>query len=294
MPNKHMRDLFLYLYGENTYNKIKYIYKSSWKRVYPKMSIDGFRRVLQDELGVNKGSLIFIHSSMSQLNLSFSHLHVLKIIRDIIGENGTIVCPAFPFNNNTDLLKFLKDKDSVFDVARTPSVTGLLPEMLRRSPDAIRSAHPTHSVVAQGPLAKMICEEHYKAIYPCGENSPFTKFAELDGRIIGIGVGVEYLTFVHTTEDILIDDFPEQPMYHDIFSCKVYDASGSCIDVRTKVNYIKEFNPNIKRYMRKYVDESICKEIKTKGNKFFTCNSRMLLRRMTKLANEGVTVYNVQ
>ena len=53
------------------------------------------------------------------------------------------------------------ERDEVFDVRRTPTAMGLLSEMARRQSDAARSLHPTHSVVAVGPLAGELVATHH-------------------------------------------------------------------------------------------------------------------------------------
>jgi len=88
----------------------------------------------------------------------------------------------------------------LFDAHRTPSLTGILPEALRRRSDAVRSIHATHSVVACGPLAGTICKDHYKCDSPCGTGTPFDRLVQLRASVLMLGVSFEHYTLFHTVE----------------------------------------------------------------------------------------------
>ncbi len=262
-----------------------------WQRFRRKLSISEFNDILEHQLGLKSGDIVFVHSSMDQLNLSFSHFKVLSVLQSLVGARGTIVCPSLPFSSNRDLMLSVESDSAVFDVVNTPSVMGLLPEIVRRMPKATRSLHPTHSVCALGLLSQDVCADHHKVLYPCGIDSPFERLAKYNGKIVGLGVGLEYMTFVHTVEDIMAEAFPVKPMIRDTFTCIVRDYSGYEHKVQTKVNYIKHCSPNIKRYMHKYVDKSVCMDFSVRGNKFYVCHAAQLLSKMTELANMGITIY---
>jgi len=63
------------------------------------------------------------------------------------------------FTRNLPLGRLKSDKvDYLFDYRTTPAVTGLISEVFRNQKDAIRSRHPTNSVVALGQLAEFVTE----------------------------------------------------------------------------------------------------------------------------------------
>jgi aminoglycoside 3-N-acetyltransferase len=90
-----------------------------------------------------------------------------------------------------------------FDVNKTPSNVGALPEFFRLRSGTQRSVHPTHSVCAVGRLASQVLEHHMDDSTPCGSNSPFHTLPEYDGQILMLGCGLEPNTSMHAIEELI-------------------------------------------------------------------------------------------
>ena len=60
-----------------------------------------------------------------------------------------------------------------------------------------------------GPAAQGLTAEHHKDATPVGPHSPYRKLATMRGKILLLGVSLEYLTSFHTIEDE-IECFPYQ------------------------------------------------------------------------------------
>ncbi|MBK7028865.1 MAG: hypothetical protein IPH45_06515 [Bacteroidales bacterium] len=78
--------------------KLRSGYRSFLKSVYRPLSEDEFRKILTDQLGIGKGSVVFIHSSIDNLNIRFDVIKLLDILISTVGENGTLIFPAWHFN----------------------------------------------------------------------------------------------------------------------------------------------------------------------------------------------------
>ena len=150
--------------------KLRRNYRSILKKVYRPLSEKEFKSILVNRLGIEKGSVLFIHSSVDSLNIQFDACRLLEILLEIVGEEGTLLFPAWHFNYRAE--DYLR-KQLVFDVKRSPSALGLLSEVARRHPQAVRSIHPINSIVAIGKYAAEITNEHGNSIYPCDETSPY-------------------------------------------------------------------------------------------------------------------------
>ena len=111
----------------------------------------------------------------------------------------------------------------VVDLRRTPSRMGLVSEIFRRSPDVVRSVHPTHPVAAWGERAKLLVAGHSEAGTPCGAGSPYHRLLEFDGRIVMLGADVTSLTFFHTAEALLADGWPVSPFTQETFRLTTLD-----------------------------------------------------------------------
>src|SRR6266576_7244277 len=109
----------------------------------PKLSESQFTEILTGDLRLQRGDVVFVHSSLDQLNLGFPFYRVLTLLRNVIGPEGTMLFPTYP-NHRISAYEYLL-QDHVFDVKRTPSYAGLLTEFARKQPEAVRSLHPTKS-----------------------------------------------------------------------------------------------------------------------------------------------------
>jgi aminoglycoside 3-N-acetyltransferase len=94
-----------------------------------------------------------------------------------------------------------------FDILRTPSNVGAIPEAFRLRPGTNRSLHPTHSVSALGPLAAALLEPHAKDHTPCGQHSPFHTLPERAGQILLLGCGLAPNTSMHAIEEVVVPPY---------------------------------------------------------------------------------------
>jgi aminoglycoside 3-N-acetyltransferase len=151
-------------------------------------------------VGVRDGDVLLTHSSMATLGLPAMGLDAgaiaatfLSAVREVVGDSGTWVLPAFTYSYT---------KDEVFDPTRTPPTPdmGLLPNALWRHPDAVRSLDPIFSVVAIGGRARELTAGLPSSCF--GESSVFARLLQLDGAICNIGIG-SWSTFMHYVEQKL-------------------------------------------------------------------------------------------
>jgi len=267
---------------------LRTVYRRILKKIYKPLSEQDFRNILHDRLGVREGSVLFIHSSIDALNIQFSVYWLFEILLESVGDSGTLVFPAWHFTHRAE--DYLA-KDLVFDVKRSPSVLGLLSEIARRYPSAVRSIHPINSIVAIGRNAGDIISEHGKSIYPCDESSPYYKIMKYNGIIIGIGVDTNFISFVHCPEDVLKRQFPIKTRLDKVFDAKVKMTDGSVKIVKTLAAHPQIKNNDITAFMNKYVNKSVCENFRIRGNRFFVAHSRELFDTMVVLSKENKTIY---
>lgn len=253
----------------------------------PILTEEMFGDILISQLGVKTGDVAFIHSSVDQLNLDFPFYRILALIRQVVGEQGTVLFPTYP---KLSSYKYLLSGE-IFDVGKTPSYTGILTEFARRQKGAARSLHPTKSVCAIGRYAQELTNTHQNSPYPYDSCSPYYKIMEYDGRIIGLGVSTKSLSFVHCVDDALKEEFPVEPYHKQLFAAQCIDYKGKVEIVKTYAHDLRKMNHNIPKYMRKYIQCEVCKDIKTHGMNFFRANARELFYQMVNLAKRDLTIY---
>ena len=137
-------------------------------------------------LGVKNGDILLFHSSLK----SFGEIEngadtVIDGALEAVGEDGTLVAPAL-------LTKSFYVAYEIFDKNTSPCEVGLIPETMRKRPNALRSDQATHSVSAIGKMAEFLTNSHSTSKprkFPYGDyafshGSPWQKMYDLPPMIV--------------------------------------------------------------------------------------------------------------
>jgi aminoglycoside 3-N-acetyltransferase len=148
----------------------------------------GFR-----DLGVVEGDTVLVHSAFKSLGPVPGGIEVLvQGLLLAVGPEGTLLIPA---------LSWALRPPEIFDLRRTPSNVGAIPEYFRSREGTTRSLHPTHSVCAVGRRTHELLGDHRLDCTPCGAHSPFHKILETSGKIVMLGCGLGANTAMHALEE---------------------------------------------------------------------------------------------
>jgi aminoglycoside 3-N-acetyltransferase len=143
--------------------------------------------------GIQRGDSLMVHSSFRKLRpVDGGPETVLDALLQAIGPDGNLMLPTF---NYTSPLP-----DPYFDPAETPCRTGIIAELGRKRPAAVRSLHPTHSVAVIGPRAAELTDRHL-ATRAFGVGSPVDRLAQMGGKVLLIGVGHTSNSTIHVAEE---------------------------------------------------------------------------------------------
>jgi len=184
------------------------------------------------DLGIQPGDAILVHSAVSGFEGFRGELpDVIATLQEAVGVNGTLLMPTLSMSGSA--IEFAQS-GKIFNLRTTPSQVGLLTEVFRRSPDVMRSVHPTHSVAVRGPETGWWIANHHLAGTPCGLGSPFHCLLERRGKILLAGVGISAMTFYHCIEEILESRMPESPFTAEryVMKCKVGDETVETAPMR--------------------------------------------------------------
>ena len=253
----------------------------------PALTEDDFKDILVSHLGLTTGDTVFIHSSVDQLNLAFPYGRMLSLVREVVGDGGTMLFPTYPKLSSYEFLR----RGETFDVRRTPSFMGILTEFARRQRDAVRSLHPTKSVCAIGRLACELTSTHHLSPYPFDSGSPYRRIIEHGGKIVGFGVSTARMSFVHCADDALKDDFPVRPYHAELFAAPCINLAGETVTVETFAHDLAKMNPDIPRFVRARLPDAACRDLNIHGMKFFRADARKVFDEMVRLARDGITIY---
>lgn len=156
------------------------------------------------KLGMKKGSVVCIHASMMQFyNYTDSATNLIETILKVIGDEGTLIMPAFPVDPKVPY------EDYVFNPVTDKTGAGYLAETFRKYPGVMRSNNVHHSVCVIGKYAEYLTKDHTSGINCWDEYSPWYRMCELNALVFNLGMPRSYIgTFHHCVEALLYRDYP--------------------------------------------------------------------------------------
>lgn len=152
------------------------------------------------ELGVERGDTLFVHSGLQGATRVEGDRPADKLETVITGlgdavPEGVLAMPTFTYSFT---------KDEVFDPVATPSTVGALTERFRALEDARRTLEPNFSCALRGAVGegweRMFAPGNTDAF---GDDGIFGYLRERNAKLLFIGVGFEFCTYVHHVEQRL-------------------------------------------------------------------------------------------
>ena len=160
--------------------------------------------------GVGKGSLLVIHSSYDTLSCTgLKPQEIIKRLRDLVGESGTIAMPAIRAFAGEPQGAELLSKNRVYpvceyNVRRTPVTSGMLPFTLLRTKGSYCSHFPQNPLVAIGRQAEEMMEHNLDSELNSahGKGSCWKYCLDHGAIVLGLGVDLEHHnTMCHVMEE---------------------------------------------------------------------------------------------
>jgi aminoglycoside 3-N-acetyltransferase len=266
------------------------------KRVYILVNGKFTAKELVQELSSKIGDnfeILMVHSSFDGLLPMYQGTpqELVSELLNLCGSNRTLAMPAFVLGGRLyDKRKYFGSHP--FDCRRTPSEMGLLTEVFRRTPDTLRSLHPTHSVCAHGPLARTLTETHHLCETRVGLGTPFDLMTQRRTAIVGLGVKYfRCLTQTHTPEDILGEAFPV-PFQRDTFPVLLVDGQGRKKPYSLTIPRTSYRMDNT--VLRSLLPKDALKEWTYRGTSLFATEAAIVTQTLVESARRGVTLYKAR
>lgn len=178
------------------------------------------RADLRDDLariGLRAGDTVMVHAAMGRVGRLLNGPDALiGALLDVLGPDGTLMAYTDWDSFHTDLmdddgrvLPEWREHVPPFNAAasRAQQMNGVLPEFVRTTPGARRSANPGASVAALGRLADWITADHPQD-YGYGPGTPLAKLVEAGGRVLMVGAPWNTMTLVHHADHLA--DMPDK------------------------------------------------------------------------------------
>ena len=241
-------------------------------------------------MGITLGDSVMVHASFSKIGLVNDGAEgLIDALLEVLGPTGNLLMPS---SSNPKLqIDFYKESNR-FDARNDASVMGIVSECLRKRSGALRSLHPTESVVCIGPDARFFTETHHLQNTAYASESPWFKLTEKQGKILFIGIGVERCTSFHVLEDA-VENFKYPVYLPDVYSFTVTTFDNLEIVVQSKIH-----NPEMsaKRQCRAMIplfkEKGVWKEYKLGAATCELVDAKLMLTVMLEAYNEkGITMY---
>src|SRR5690554_534957 len=246
------------------------------------------------KMGMEKGSVVFIHSSMTEFyNYKGTGVELIDKIIEVIGEEGTLMMPAYPKDKSKLMRSTQADNNIDFDVNNTPSGAGYLTEVFRTYPGVQRSINLQHSVCAYGKLAEFFTSEHHLSITAWDEKSPYYKMSQMKTLVFALGLPYFLGTMIHCTESILQSKYK----YFQLFftkekECKYKDVDGNIKTYRYLTHNFARRRSK-KKIIKKYFDKNEFKNTTISNLRIEMVDAKYTLDLFLQLAEKGITMYSV-
>jgi len=142
-------------------------------------------------VGVQPGDGLLVHSALQLLGSPAGGLQmVCDAILELIGPEGTLVVPTFPF-------AFSRGAD--YDPQTTPSQSmGAFSEFVRQLPKAQRTLHPMQSLAIVGKHAVDLAQRDTPSAFDDG--SAFDHMLQLGFRLLLLGADIQAASIAHYSE----------------------------------------------------------------------------------------------
>lgn len=192
-------------------------------------------------VGLAEGDLVLVHSALRKLGpVDGGADTVIDALLETVGPTGTVAVPTHTF-------EIVGSRQPVFHQTLSPANVGVLTNVFRQRPNAVRNLHPTHSVAAIGPRAAefVACPD---MTTPAAADSPYGKLRDWGGKVMIIGPGLERCTFFHGCEQ-----WAGMPWAVSEHPMQVYsiDAAGAIFPVKLHHHIVNTWDqyPKLEPYL---------------------------------------------
>jgi aminoglycoside 3-N-acetyltransferase len=189
------------------------------------------------QAGISQGDTILIHSSLKRTLKSLmkedqkiSPQVILDSFLEAVGSSGTLLLPLFNFDFTEGI---------PFDYNNTPSKMGILTELARKHPNAIRTGHPIYSFAVIGHHSEKFRTVNNFSGY--GHDSPFATLRQMNGKIAVLDLPDQNsMTFYHHVEEMNLVSY----RYQKTFTGEYIDGTGHK-DVRTYGLFVRNIEAGV-------------------------------------------------
>jgi aminoglycoside 3-N-acetyltransferase len=237
---------------------------------------DALLRALRNA-GLKSGDTLMVHSSWLAMNgFRGKPADMVAALKRAVGADGLLVMTSMPYHNMSSEQWLARGK--ALDLKRSPSMMGMLSEVFRRSEGVLRSASPTHPLLAWGRDAQSFIQGHELTPFAFGPASPFAKLLYRDALILCIDAPFSSITFTHFVEDRLAHTLAV-PLYSPV----LHNGTVVGLDGERQVREVRVLSSEANALRR---DGRLIAQLESDGSlrRARVGNTRLLFLRASELA----------
>lgn len=152
-------------------------------------------------LGVPTNVPVIVHTSLKAVGETEGRAEgLLEVLIEHCTKDGGLLCIP------THTWSYAREEGRIaFDLTKKESCVGALTVVALNHPKAVRSMHPTHSMVVFGDEEKVkeFVKGEEKFNTPTAPDSCYGKIYKQNGYVLLLGVGHERNTFIHCVDEML-------------------------------------------------------------------------------------------
>ena len=147
-----------------------------------------------EAMGILPSDTVLIHTSMRAVGeVEGGADGLIDAFREYL-QDGLFLVPTHTWAN-------VNRNSPKYDVRSAVPCIGTLPRVAAFRNDGIRSLHPTHSIWATGKNAAEFIANEENAGTPGAPGFAWDRLAEVNAKILLLGVGLDKNTFIHSVEE---------------------------------------------------------------------------------------------
>lgn len=232
-------------------------------------------------IGVRPGSVVLVHPD-ALVAAQFPAMPneqrldlLIEAIEAAIGEDGTLVMPAFTYGFT---------KGEPFDICNTPSAVGMVTERFRTRLGVGRTSDPIFSFASRGPRTQELCTLPVKECF--GAESVFAALHRQNAHIIDLGCSMSRGgTFVHYVETAHGVDY----RYKKVFSGTVISANGQsseCSVVYNVRDLTRRSDADLRRLQKRLADDGKSRTVEVGRSRIMAVTANDLFDTAWKMLEE--------
>lgn len=202
---------------------------------------------LLKHLNINSGDVLFFHSSFKRIAyLELSPEHILNIIMEIIGPEGTLVLPAYGWSGTSNGYKEYYESRTIFNIKEKCNI-GYIPETFRKMDGVQRSISYWWSVCAWGKLSEIVTSNQQNVTHYYGADSSFGILHEHKVKILGLGVSLNTTSLSPIVDYRLGENHTQNVFSTNLETGLIKGFDGHCIETNNYwllPDYVKTTKPS--------------------------------------------------